>query len=81
MTIFPNITTTITITNALTNATISVPPNGLSDGAIAGIVIGTIVGVIGLFVFAFLIYKYRQRFVDMLPKGLKQSNSISVPVS
>jgi len=77
LTIFPNITTTITVTNT----TISISPNGLSDGAIAGIVIGTILGVIGLFLLAFIIYKYRQRFVDMLHRDSKKSNNHSVQVS
>ncbi len=74
---FPNITTAIIVTNTTT----SISPNGLSDGAIAGIIIGTILGVIGLFLLSFIIYKYRQRFLDMLHKDSKKSNNHTVQVS
>lgn len=64
-----------------TNSTITMPPNGLSDGAIAGIVIGTILGITGLILLVFIIYKYRERFLNILNKNSSKSNDRSVPVS
>ncbi len=73
-----DVTTEMTIFD---NTTISVPPKGLSDGTIAGIVIGITMIIMVLVFLAFIIYKYRQWFLEILDRDSKQSNNNFISVS
>lgn len=69
-----------TTTSILSTSTDSESSNDLSGGAIAGIVIGVILGLVGLGLTIFIMYKYRERWSNLITKDSTQSKKHSTIV-